>query len=366
MRATYAIGLGGVVAIAGLAASLPWRQAGRVSPYDMYFAPVLEPVPPEPLRTARIIGDSETFGRISDVAPLGPWIVVLDQRADNQVMVIDRARGVVLRTMGRYGRGPGEFVSANALAPADDSAAVWVYDFQGARATLLDLAARSAVRPRTVAMPPGLFQPTWLGDTIVSNGLYAREILRFFTVKNGEARVARGVGVSPFPDVTPDIAVHLNRNALTFDPAHRRLAVAFLYVSRLHFYDRTGQQTRAVAGPTEVTPKYRVVPDPREKIARFLREAETRFAYLDVVATDRHVYALFSGRSRGEFEEQAAFGNTLHVFDWDGQFAGAWTLDQDVRGLAIDPRTATLYGIRDAPFPAVIEFRPLTPPGRGP
>ena len=81
---------------------------------------------------------------------------------------------------------------------------------------------------------------------------------------------------------------------------------------------------------------------------------ETRFGYLDLATTDSRIYALFSGRTRAE--GRANYGNTVHVFDWDGRLVDVLRLDEFVIALAVDPAGEALYGIRHDPFPAVLEF----------
>lgn len=325
------------------------------SPLAARLRSVLRPDPVRTLRTVRVLGDTTTFGRIEDVEPINAELLVIDVQGRNTLMVVDTATGTLARAAGRRGHGPGEYVSAKSLDRSGPAQA-WVYDFNG-RMSLVDMARLDAEPQRILQTDAGLLNPVWMGDTLVSNGMFAGELLRVYTAQGTATALARAAGHTPFPRVVPEVAMHLNRSALAASPDRSRIAQAFLYTSRLQFYGRDGRILRAVAGPEEVTPEYRVVDDPREKMSRFLRSDATRFSYIDVTATDERVYALFSGRSRGEYEEEAYAATQLHVFDWEGTLVGVWTLDQDVRRITVDPVSGALYGVRDLPFPAIVRFQ---------
>jgi hypothetical protein len=362
--AWLAFGLAAVLGVAAYARASrpgPLAEADRSARYGGMLRSLLAPQAEAPtLRTVRVLGDSTAFGRIEDLEPVGGRLLLLDGQRPSTVALIDTATGAVVGSSGRHGEGPGEYVTPKAIDPAGGSRA-WVYDFQNGRISLIDAASLETEPTRMLRADAGLFNPVWLGDTLVANGLFAGELLRFYTPRGQTAVVARAAGRTPFPRVKPEIALHLNRSALAVNPARTRVAQAFLFTSRLQFYGRDGSILRTLAGPEEVTPDYRVVDDPREQIARFVRSDATRFSYIDVTATDRLVYALFSGRSRGDFADEAYAADQLHVFDWDGGLVGVWTLDQDVRRITVDPATGALYGVRDLPYPAVVRFESPVP-----
>ena len=349
------VALGAVAAYARRPGGSEAEAADRPEAYAGMLHSLLAPDPVRTLKTVRVLGDSMAFGRIEDLEPMDARLLVLDTQGRNRVALLDTATGAVVDTGGRVGQGPGEYITPKAIDPAGPSRA-WVYDFQAGRLSLVDLAHLAAKPTRMLRADAGLFNPVWMGDTLVANGLFAGELLRFYTNQGTSTVVAHAAGRPAFTRVPPEVALHLNRSALAVNPGRTRIAQAFLFTSRLQFYGRDGRILRTLAGPEEVTPDYRVVPDRREHISRFVRSDRTRFSYLDVAATDRLVYALFSGRSRGEYDDRAYTADQLHVFTWEGTLVGIWKLDQDVYRIAVDPRTGVLYGARDLPYPAVVRF----------
>ena len=163
-------------------------------------------------------------------------------------------------------------------------------------------------------------------------------------------------GRSPFPDVLPEIAIHLNRSAIAIDPARRRAVLAFLYASRLEVMGTDGTSQRGISGPAEIRLDYRTVNDPVEGIERFIRTPATRYGYVSVIADDTRIYALFSGRSKGEWNENAILADTLHVFAWSGELLGEWRLPKAVYSIALDAKAHKLYAVGPAPSPAIVEL----------
>jgi len=312
------------------------------------------------LRAVRELGDSLAFAFVQDLSLVDGRLLVLDASARHPVTTVDPATGRVEQGYGQRGPGPGEFLWLRGAEPAGGRQ-VWLNDLQAGRMTLYDLSRPGGAVVRTLRTPVGLYQPLHLGDTLVSNGLFPGEILRFFVEDGGELREVRRAAPTPFGREVPDVAMILNRTTLAASPRRDRLVGAYFYANRLDFYDRHGRLTAVAAGPREFAPTYRVVPDPREKMIRWVPTGETRYGYVDVAATDDRVYALFAGRPNGaDTDRMAAFdGTEVHVFDWNGALLDVMPLDLPVGKIAVDAATHTLYGMRRDPYPVVVQFAPL-------
>jgi TolB-like 6-blade propeller-like len=312
--------------------------------------------PVDTLRSVRTFGGPTTFGWISDLLLLDSRLIVLDRFGEYRLIVMERTTGRVEISTGRAGRGPGEFLAPLSLdGPHGPDGALWVYDNVNALLTLFNIRSLSRGPERLLRLEPTAAQPTWFRDTIVANGLFAPELLRFYVPDGNAARLVARAGASPFPDAPPAVALSLNRNSLAADPSRRKIALAFLFVSRLHFYDSFGKLQVSVAGPTEVRPHFDVKTG-SDEVARFVRREDTRWSYLDVAADEQHVYALFSGRSTREFGDAAYGANTVHVFSWRGELVRAIVLGEDVYRIALDRDSGVLFGARAMPYPSVVQF----------
>lgn len=309
------------------------------------------------LRPVRELGDSLDFAFANHLAVWNGKLLVLDIVAQHPVTAIDVATGRVDRAYAKRGRGPGEFLWAKSVDQVNENH-VWINDLQAGRMLLYDMDAGREIR--TLRTPVGLFEPVRIGDTLVSNGLFPGEILRFFVEDEGELRQVRTAVPTPFGREHPDVRMILNRTTLAASPSRQRLAAAFFYANRIEIYDRHGRRTAVSAGPRDLTPTYRVVPDPRQKLMRWVPTDETRYGYVDVEATESRVYALFAGRRSGDIRNLDAFdGTEVHVFDWNGRLVEVMPLDAPVTHIAVDAASHTLYGLRRVPYPIVLQFAPL-------
>jgi hypothetical protein len=79
-------------------------------------------------------------------------------------------------------------------------------------------------------------------------------------------------------------------------------------------------------------------------------------AYVDVTATSRSIFGLFSGRLVARFGQRASFGDCVHVFGWDGTFQAALRLDGDVIAIAVTEDGSAIYALRHEPRPALVRF----------
>lgn len=369
MRLVY--GVAALVAAGAVAAvALPGRGGGDLllaSSFRTYERSASDPAPqrlprgrePVQVRATRVLGDSTSFGFIDDVAVIGNQLLLLDRYGSKPILFMDLADGRITRAFGGRGDGPGEYRWARSIDRVEHGpyAGTWVYDIQSGRLTQFDLDVRQQTPRRMLRAPSGLYSPVWFGDTLVSNGLFSQEMLQYFTESDKEMRKVRTAGHTPFGREVEDVAMILNRTIMAVPPSRTKMAAAYRYTSRVDFFDASGRLMHSAAGPTEITPYYRVVPDPRSKMNRWVPLRETAYAYLDVDATDEFVYALFTGRSHKDYKDTYDLGDQVHVFTWDGRLADVWKLDEAVTRIEVDVEGGRLFGARELPYPSLIEYR---------
>jgi len=361
-----------VLAVVAVFAAV-WQKSAASAGTDVRLDDAAGPVarmdstPNVKLRPAKVLGGKDLFGRILDLAVVGPWIVVVDPLNTSKLCVLDRITGDVVGAAGQEGQGPMEMQYPYSIDAFDGpSPKVWVYDFELGRFSSFDLGPQGPKPGRTVRIQASLAQPVWTaGNEVLSNGLFPAEVLRHYRVDGATARLDRIAAKSPFADVGPEAGIHVNRTTLALSPERNRIALGFHLSSRIHFYDSSGRLLKSLGGPRPVTPRYRVLWDPRNKVKRVVPAPETRFGYLDMAASDDFVFALFSGRSQRQYEDRAAMANEVHVFSWDGDLVAILTLTQEINRLTVDRSDGTLFGSREMPFPAVVQFEPIPLKGLG-
>jgi hypothetical protein len=79
-------------------------------------------------------------------------------------------------------------------------------------------------------------------------------------------------------------------------------------------------------------------------------------AYVDVTATARFIFGLFSGRDAATSGQRASFGDCVHVYGWNGTFQRGLRLDGDVIAIAVTQDESAIYALRHEPRPALVRF----------
>jgi hypothetical protein len=163
----------------------------------------------------------------------------------------------------------------------------------------------------------------------------------------------------PTPDNPHDIPVpvleQVYHSTLAMRPDGSALVLATRYLNRIEIYSADGSLRRVAEGPSPVEPEFTVA---MASGAPTMASNETlRFGYVAVAAGEGRIYALFSGRRRGDYApSEATYGDQLHVFDWSGNLARVITLDRALSHIAISPDEHALYGIAYEPEEALVAY----------
>jgi hypothetical protein len=288
------------------------------------------------------------------------WIFVLDAASDSVLHQFRRDDGALYQSLGRRGRGPGEFRGAWSLSYDRASGDAWVYDVSLARLTRI-------VVPRSGAQPAHAgpsFQLTaqgtatdavWLDSTrLLVPGFYRDARV---AILDGAGRRVAGIGPGLTRRSRTIPQVSQARAALHSDG---QLAVlANRHMASIELIDLERATTTTVPGPVA--------------LSRGSGPAGLgAIAYVDVTVTATSIYALFSGRDPATSGQRASFGDRIHVFGWDGTLERTLRLDGDVIAIAVTEDGSAIYALRHEPRPALVRFdlpavrlARLSPPGHG-
>jgi hypothetical protein len=303
--------------------------------------------------------DDSALGIPVDLAAVAQYVVVIDIASDSVVHFIERSTGTHRGQFGRRGEGPGEVKAVWSLDHrGEQHGAFWVYDIGLRRLTEVDihrsLATGHLVYSRLIGLtgsgiPTG---PLWLDSAIVSLGFFTRGRIMSFS-QQGQSDSTIGPVPLGGDDLPPSVIQHVYQGTLVRRPDGQKLAAVTRHASQIEIYDMSGVRT-VTNGPLTVEPHYTVR---MGSTAPSMRTGpDLRFGYVDATASQERIYALFSGRTREGFPRRAYLGSHVHVFDWNGNFMYALSLDSEVAAIAIDVNSNVLYALRHNPTPAVVVY----------
>ncbi|MGD8866835.1 MAG: hypothetical protein PVI01_04380 [Gemmatimonadales bacterium] len=310
------------------------------------------------LAVLRELGGADSFGTLVEVHVTVDGHIGLADRTpvggNERLLLVDETNGDILWRAGPFGEGPGDIGDTLSIFdPPGADGQVSLYDNLNRRISVFAVAEGDVHAVTTLNYEDGgpVTQAAWLSeDEVVVSGRFEDHWLRFLSVDRSTRTLTETgrVGTAPAGDVSGPEARFLNWTTMTVSPDRQKVALAFLYPSRVVLIDTSTRRYTEVETPISIEPRIlsdgvSVRPDIR---------GGARLSYVDVASTSEYVYALFSGTPRPRW----GFGQQVHVFNWDGELVGALRLAERVNHFAVSATTNQVYGIRYDPDSVLFEF----------
>ena len=174
-----------------------------------------------------------------------------------------------------------------------------------------------------------------------------------FTVLDGNGKKVVDFGEYPYRDeeerkVDGFILGDVYQGKLATSPLHNRFVQAIYKAKILTFYEQSGEHWNLVKEIQESFPKY--------KYNSPAIETDTPVGYLDVCATEKYVYALYSGKNYRDDKDAAFSGYTIEVYGWDGTLQKRYQSDVPLKVIEVSKDDGSLYAIAYHPDPVLVRF----------
>lgn len=312
-----------------------------------------------PVIETQVLYSGDSIALPTEVALLDSGtLVVLDPYLPG-IHAMAKETGEILRSYGREGRGPGEFMFPSGFTALRDEHALLVGDRGAGR--ILKLSTDSLVAGGDPYLGEvGLTVPFSQLLRASTGQLIASDLsgLTRFLILSPEGRLANRVGLAPgdHSSLPTEVAGRAFVQTLAVRPDTPLVASGAVRGGALAIYEVSGTFVDSVAVPTPFKPEVEVASTPDGRPVMQLG-AQARYGYVALDATCELIIALFSGRKLLEYSREAAAGSEIHVFDWDGQLVAAYRLDRGLRSLTLDVTTGDLYGAHWGTRPAIVRFQ---------
>ena len=308
-----------------------------------------------------VVNFNESFFLPQFISYIDNRLVILDNWKNKAIHIFDLNTQKRLGSGGIIGSSSGEVLSAWTITNIDNKS-FWVYDLtQGKLVNFnIDSVIKSTdyhptkqIKFSTDSMH--CYFPILLNDSLIVSPSYSKNGRIAYLNKNG--KLIKSIGAYPL-DLFKGGANRINsqayQSAITSNPSQNKIALAARYADQIDVFKSSGEELFTIIGPDRFIPEYKLTTVFNNPVVQF--SPKSRFGYLYMQSTDKYIYALYSGRSRKDFPGKANFGQSIHVFDWDGNPIKEYKLDQDIFAFAINEKENTLYAIQHYPKSQVVKF----------
>lgn len=181
-------------------------------------------------------------------------------------------------------------------------------------------------------------------DIVISTGFYEKGRYLLYSLADGGARYFLSYPDFPgYPDLQEKTKAMLYAsNILRIRPDQSAFVCADMYSGTIDFCRINADSIERVKLVRLHYPKVEISEIPSSRV---VYHRENRFGFLDIAVTDNKVYALYSGKTYQMDKEHAFEGQTLLVYDWEGNLERSLLLDVPLVNVSYDREEQGIYGI---------------------
>ena len=148
------------------------------------------------------------------------------------------------------------------------------------------------------------------------------------------------------------------QGTLAANPSKTKFAYTSFRGEIIHFYTIEDSNIDVIAKIENEYPLYKDSGDERGGV---IYDAQGKNGYIATYATEKFVYAIYSGQTVLEQTEKRSVnfeGNLLHVFDWNGTLVKEYELDVQCSYLCVSDDDSTIWAVASKPDQiALVSFK---------
>lgn len=288
---------------------------------------------------------------------IGSNLVVVDMKADKEMITLVDLKTDEIYMLGRKGRGPGELGMPMRLHKSQIDGSFEIYDMLTKKVLTYNL--DSCIKSPSNYIPDfrdvnkGFFEATLVEDVVFGtgffeNGVLVKELgndslkhyLRYPEDENGYSEYVKSMAY---------------QTMLQFNHQKHSLLLYRFNHGYLSFVNLFGNDSISLTNEYIINmPQYFDNSEGGGTGVRFSRD--NKFGFKHVTYSDDYVYCLYVGRTPEDYNNKYAYANRIWKFDWEGNPIKEYVLDVDVSCLAVDHNNQNIYAIRVGPKVDIVKF----------
>ncbi len=301
-----------------------------------------------------------------DIVLIDSLIIIANQKGEPLIEVYD-VSGKLIQNFLTKGKGPEEILMVGGLQQRiGGNKQLLVYDLFQKKFLQYDLADISSImidKP-TIALSYYrqhtdtlvLFDKLILGNQWIIGE--SRSLKGRIALMNMDGSLIKYTGDYP-PEINPKLGDYENANlyasGIALNSDGSRMALATYAAGLIDLYEISSNSVKPLWSYKEFVPNHLEIIEMGE-VVRAAFTKKSRYGYPDITASDRFVYALFSGK---KFEEpNYSFGKTIRCISWDLSVDFELHTDVNVNRISVSKDDKTIYAIAmsDDTEPEIVSF----------
>jgi len=282
-------------------------------------------------------------------------LIIIDYKADEIIKIQNLQSEKLVKSFGRRGQGPSEFIGASDIIPSpNEKNTFWIYDISARNLKKFNLDAvfgdnfypENIINIKGVNGTPRHLRITPYNE-IFGVGLFLESRIEIYNM-NGD--FIRSIGKVPVALDNKRFASqhsHGFTGKFVFKNESNEVFIATRHGSLIEKYNaENAELTSTFIGPDPFFPAYKIVSTGEFYTMTYTKK--TRFGYLDILYNKNldRLFLLYSGEYQyNKYKTDAHLGNTLYVIDAKGAIVIEIELDKKILQIAISDDGSTLFGI---------------------
>ena len=296
-----------------------------------------------------MIGNIRTMALVSDST-----LVFVNKQSDVLFQVVD-CKSKIWMELGSHGQGPDDFLMPTSLKGySDNRFSFWDINRKRYSSVTFSLETSNVLFGHHFTSDDSFLHYEILpiiGNHFVSSGIYENHRLM---VLDEMGRIMKGFGEIPARDVheeniSGNIRSEVYQGKMAVSPSGKKVVHALLRSDIISFYEVTSD------GELQLTSE-NIGSYPEYSYDTGAMKLTAPIHHIDVSATEKYVYVLYSGRNYQNLKDRAFLSDRVDVYDWNGQLIKHLKLDVDIKLMCVTEDDRKIYAITYLPDPTIVSF----------